>query len=149
MLVGPYAFPNKNTAPDPIEFPDGRITSEYSETNSIGWPFLYLDITTHPKTPPTKVYHYSYLALNVVFIVANFFGVIYSAQTFFPRYSIISLMFATTFIAVSFAIGRLTLSSGNPYSYDLWLLSMYLMPIGAAIAAFVYSRYRNRFGNAG
>lgn len=127
-----------------IELPNGGTAIAYDRSYLIGCPFTYLEIAKSQNTPPTKTYYPSYLIFNLIFVALTLFGIIYSVQTFIPKFSIRTLFIATGCIALLFPVGNLVFASENYYLQIGFLMSIYFAPLVAMLVAFFYSRFKHR-----
>ena len=148
-LPGNIPFDTDIPEPGPIEMPNGMTAYAYDQTYLIGWPFTYLEVSKSPNTPPTKTYRPFKFIVNLILIAATLIGIIYSIQTFIPKFSIRTLLIMITSVALLFPIGNWILSTENYYIQTGFMMFIYFAPLVAIIPAFIYSRFYANTENAG
>ena len=124
----------------PIVLPDGSRAYAYDQTRVIGWPFTYLKIQTSPGAPVTKTISFIKLLSNVLIVFATLAGIVFSIQTFIPRFSIKTLLGFVTLIALLFPIGSVVFATNNYYLITGFIMTIYFAPLIASVPAFIYSR---------
>ena len=126
----------------PIEQPDGTLAYAYDQTHLIGWPFVYLAIHRTPNNPVNNTFSLTMLLANVVTIGATLAGIVFSAQTFIPKFSIKTLLVFVTLIALLFPIGNVVFATDNYFLHTGFMMAIYFAPLIASVPAFIYSRTR-------
>ena len=127
--------------------------SIFHHTFLIGWPLPYLEITrpSGMLTVSTAFYASSAVA-NFLLVSLTLLAIVFLTQTFGPRFSILTLMIATTCVGFLFAVGSLVFSHENygtfltdfsrPWSLvqNGFVLSIYFAPLIAVLPAYFYSQ---------
>ena len=130
--------------PGPIELPDGTRAYAYDQIHVIGWPFGYLEIKKSPNAPVKRTFRFTKLLANVVVIGATLAGIVFSIQTFIPKFSIKTLLAFVTLIALLFPIGSIVFATNNYYLQTGFMMAIYFAPLIASVPAFIYSRRRRQ-----
>ena len=143
-IGGNIPFTPKFIEPDSLQKIDRAVVYDRYQSALIGFPFVYSEIHLAPDSLKANRFdHPSYLILNLTLVPLTLFSIVYSIQSLFPRFSVLTFLGLVALIAILFLIGKLALSSGNYNIQKGFVLCVYFAPLVAAAYAFLHSRIKS------
>ena len=145
-VVSNYPIDTSNAAQEVglEELPGGTRIAAYDMAYLIGWPFCYLEINVPQIGPQTKKLSPWLAISNVLLITLNLVAIVFTIQTWMPRFSIRTLLLAMALISILIVTGQAVCSSENYFLATSFVNTVLFMPIIAACALSLYKFFKRQ-----